>query len=869
MAYQYRKLTFMANKTISILIFVSFFSFQSLAIEKIAIYHAPRADSLEIQAARILNDYLSDIFDDIIFEITGKFPKNSFIAIGSFATLSRDPNFAGKIHQPENNGFTIESVNGLKQLKKIIVGATPRATIDAVYALLENLGYGFYLSYDTKPPVRDKINFDEWDMSDYPLVNERIVFNWHNFLSGCSGWSLKDWKIWIDQSSKMRYNTIMVHAYGNNPMFQFEINGLVKPVGYMNTSISGRDWNGQHVNDVRKLPGGSIFGDAILGSEAAKVSSDKRVEAATGLMKQVMEYAHKQGMGIIYAHDVDTWSANPQNIILSLPAKARFRVEQFWLANPEEPEGYAFYKAQVEKLMSDYPHIAKLALWVRWSHDVTPWRSIRKGHLPAKWQKEYYEMLAREWEVLDDNRSVSTFAIAKIIQAYQKALNELGLQHVELLYGSWGWDDMVPSNHIIPKETGFIPLDWWINFEYEASRKKLERIGQTRKLIPIIWAHHDDHRYMGRPYTPYDDFADLLHDRSASGFGIIHWTTFPLDMYFSSLSRQVWNRSKNEKLPATISAFTEKHWGIKSSSLNDYFYAWITQAPMFGRETSDHFMDIGGSKAGRDEFENPDTIIHKALNRLDILQKIDISQINRNRNLLEYFKEMELFYIDFFRNHQHFNRAFDALEDNNLNDARKEMLQTKCWEVIESFAKIMQKGPATQSEKCLVFSMGTRLLPDYVNMEQRLMMQPVRYRFAETQHDSLAQSQGRYTWYMDDEKTLWRTLGKKELGMENDTQMIATNEYIATDIPIILELTTISGNNLPSGTYSIMLECDSPSGEIPLLDILDSAGKPLEYSTLSKGQHTLIQLKVPLTPTSKQIQIYPKETLKMFCLTIT
>ena len=36
----------------------------------------------------------------------------------------------------------------------VIARADPRATLFAVYALLENLGYGFYLSYDSHPEPR-------------------------------------------------------------------------------------------------------------------------------------------------------------------------------------------------------------------------------------------------------------------------------------------------------------------------------------------------------------------------------------------------------------------------------------------------------------------------------------------------------------------------------------------------------------------------------------------------------------------------------------------------------------------------------------------------------------------------------------------
>jgi len=72
--------------------------------------------------------------------------------------------------------------------------------------------------------------------ADRPLVAERIVFDWHNFLSGCSTWNLEDWQRWTAQSQAMGYNAIMVHAYGNNPMAGFTFQGLPKPVGYLSTT---------------------------------------------------------------------------------------------------------------------------------------------------------------------------------------------------------------------------------------------------------------------------------------------------------------------------------------------------------------------------------------------------------------------------------------------------------------------------------------------------------------------------------------------------------------------------------------------------------------------------------------------------------
>jgi len=66
---------------------------------------------------------------------------------------------------------------------------------------------------------------------------KNIVFNWHNFLSGCSAWDFAEWNEWIDRSSQMRFNTIMVHAYGNNPMFTFRFNGKQKRTGLLSLSF--------------------------------------------------------------------------------------------------------------------------------------------------------------------------------------------------------------------------------------------------------------------------------------------------------------------------------------------------------------------------------------------------------------------------------------------------------------------------------------------------------------------------------------------------------------------------------------------------------------------------------------------------------
>ena len=367
------------------LLFTAFFSFTMKAlpmvdfseIDKVDIVISANASDPVLKAANQLKDFLKNVYPAYQFTVTSTVKGgNRKIVLGypedfelKAAVLKEVP-----LHK---EGFLIHCLN---EKEVMIVSHSPKGLFNAVYSLLEKLGYGFYLSYDAKPNPKKELAFKDWEMSDFPLQNERIVFDWHNFLSGCTGWSYDDWCSWIDQSAKMKYNTIMVHAYGNNPMFSFEYNGLKKEVGYLTTSISGRDWGAQHITDIRRLPGGEIFPGPVFGSEAARVPDEQRGDAATSLMKRVFEHAGAMAMKINFAVDVDTWSANPKNIIESLPADSRIKLESQDVVNPETADGYQYYKTQVKSLLTSYPGISTITVWVR--AGGTLWRDIKPEQFP-------------------------------------------------------------------------------------------------------------------------------------------------------------------------------------------------------------------------------------------------------------------------------------------------------------------------------------------------------------------------------------------------------------------------------------------------------------------------------------------------------
>jgi hypothetical protein len=817
----------------------------NLEIKKVDIVVSTLANKQESMAANQLQTYLKAIYPTCQFSVTSiRNGNNRQIRMGLSNGLFEGEPFLKEIPM-KDEGFLIRS----RSEKEVILAAhSAKGLFNAVYSLLGKLGYGFYLSYEGTPLPKKELLFKEWEMVDSPLQAERVVFNWHNFLSGCTGWNYEEWCSWIDQCAKMRYNTIMVHAYGNNPMFSFEYNGIKKEVGYLTTSVSGRDWGAQHVNDVRRLPGGEIFTIPVFGSNAAQVPDQQRGESATKLMARVFKHASEMAMKINFAIDVDTWSANPQNIIESLPVDCRIKLTKQDIVNPETEQGYQYYKAQVKSLLDNYPQITTITVWMR--HDRTVWRDIKVVQFPESWQNEWKQLVEKHPEIEKDKYGPSNYAISKIVVAYQKALKELKREDVSIANGSWHWDFLPTASIVMPENCTLIALDWGINFDLEETKNLLSKVGSKRKFIPVVWAHHDDHRYMGKPYTPYPDFNNLLKERNAAGFGIIHWTTRPLDLYFKSLADQVWSNTENKKLESTIAEYCQKVFGSQQQALQDYMTEWILRGPMFGRETSEHFFDLGKQTAGQNH-EPTNVTLELTNKRIGILGKVNQSALSDfGKKMFAYNASMEDFYLGLFQNQEKFVNAYSMLDRKSIDSAKVILQSVTPEKTIEKYAKASSILPITSGEKAMVVSMGTRWMPDFVNLKQRVRVEDIYFKFGATQHDTLAQYPGTGTYFIDKNKILWMCLGKKELNSgvagifsKEEVEDLPENAhtFMKMDIPFSFPLRTIGKNNLAPGKYKLEVkylnlvaktsECKlfvvSKDSRIPLAIVSDRTGSKL------------------------------------------
>ena len=195
------------------------------------------------------------------------------------------------------------------------------------------------------------------------MLKDRYVFNWHNFISGCTGWDEQQWLEWVGRSQKMGFNSIMVHAYFNNPMHTYSFNGITKKHGYLATSAIGRDWGSIPINDIRRLPGGEIFDNPVIGCKAAMEPDAQYVNSIQSMMKRVFAHAASRGMGISFGFDADmTLTFVQEDFIRQMPPAGKFMVQKgkTGVPNPDTAEGQAYYTAQIKGLITAYPMLTQI-----------------------------------------------------------------------------------------------------------------------------------------------------------------------------------------------------------------------------------------------------------------------------------------------------------------------------------------------------------------------------------------------------------------------------------------------------------------------------------------------------------------------------
>lgn len=711
----------------------------------------------EQKQAEFLQDYLQASFKKDVFVLSFLIPEKGDAIVLTINTQLEKEEF--RLNSNEENGRVILNISS----------GSVAGLHYAVFRFLESLGFGFFLSFETVPENIKEIDLKGINISDKPLTSERIVFNWHNFLSGCSSWDFTEWKSYIDQSSKMRFNGLMTHFYANDPTFIFTHNEVEKVPGFMPNTQKGRQYGTQQVNDVRRLIGGEVFDDSVFGSNASKVTDENRVAEARKLMQKVHAYASSKYMNIWFGLDIDAELANPQEIMVTLPESAKMKVKQksnkyfgtpdsvFYLPIPDSPEGFAYYKSQVSQLFQQFQEIDNIVLWTRTSG--SPFLTLKYELFPHSWKKEFDQIAATNNKININDIDVSgRFATSKIYKTVRKCLDELGKNNVKLWAGSWRTTWLEQADWFYPKDVGFIPLDYHVDyFSVKEKHQILKTVAENREIIPVVWAHHDDGAFIGSPYIPYENLQKKVESVGNSGIGVIHWTTKPLDIYFKNLEQQIWSSTENAGLNHTTDYLSERMIVERNKRFfSEYLKKWVEEGPKFGRETRTWFID---HKITKGDYERT---IQSCKSRIAILEKIN----NKDNVHLQYFKGLEEFCIEFYKSQYNYQKALEALKSGNYDDAIQFVKKCQPENVIQRYADISKINGITKGEKGVIIEMNLSWLPMINSLRQSLGQQPTYINYGTVNFPDLGVGLLNTNYHMDTENRLWRNFGTAETGCD-------------------------------------------------------------------------------------------------------
>jgi len=527
------------------------------------------------------------------------------------------------------------------------------------------------------------------------------------------------------------------------------------------------------------------------------------------------------------------------------------------LPDPSHPEGYSYYRQVYTHLLETFPQITHWVAWFRGAK--SPWglmAHITEDAFCENWKHEYEAIkpkLTKDILELHQSPAPYMFGVSKLIEVFKRVLEEVGRQDIQVCSGSWDSHYLNSFHAMVDRDVPVIPLDYSIRFGTKNFRDGIMKVSKEREVLPIIWAHHDDHSYIGRCYRPYDKLSAQLDEMGARSFGVIHWTMRPLDLYFKSTARQVWVHTRDEPLEVTCEHMARDLFGeALSGYLSHYLYLWVTAAPIFGAETGDNLM-MDTFKLFDDEAQ----VIHYAKERLAYLENCPCPF-----DLDEDAHRWLEFYIDFERFVIAFHECFGVMRKarlSKLEEGRALLSEHDPKNVLEVYARHIRHGQTTTSEKAVLYSLATRWLPYYIELCQVFGLVPIRVRFGETQHDPLAVGAGQFTFYLDAHGEMWKQLGQRETGFnvlsieEGDAH---ERKGIRIEDAYTVKLRSWFGKCLQSKPSLLKLHL-LPTNSDYCLEVvyLGKEGQELDRSEFSGGERLSISL--PKSLDIDQVRLHP------------
>ena len=157
-----------------------------------------------------------------------------------------------------DQGIVLKPVQLANKPALIIGGGSERATLWAVYELVERWGVRFLTDRAVFPELRPTVVANDRGL---PLPQEQVVLEpklairqWrviNDFACGPEGWGIADYRVVLDQLAKLKFNRIYVSIYAWQPFLDLCHGGIHREAAWL--------WYDFHYPLTADMPGRSLF----------------------------------------------------------------------------------------------------------------------------------------------------------------------------------------------------------------------------------------------------------------------------------------------------------------------------------------------------------------------------------------------------------------------------------------------------------------------------------------------------------------------------------------------------------------------------------------------------------------------------------
>ncbi len=316
---------------------------------------AKDAEPLEELAGSELQRYLARLFPvsaSVVWEpseqadyafLVGVASRNAAVTAGGQA-----------FPQLTDQGFVLRTMTFKEKPALAVVGGSPVATMWAVYELVERYGVRYLLSGDVFPQSQQQFFLPQMDAVFEPTFRIRMWKAMGDFAFGMEGWGMADYRPFLDQLAKLKFNRIRVSNGPTQPFLEIYVKGIKRETATL--------WYAEHFPITEDMPGRALFGNEKefwnpdLPMPGA--SCDAMIEAGVRHCRELIAYAHGRGLGSNFVGSITDF---PKEFAPAVPGAqtvnqlGQLTVAPGPTAKPDNPELKEIAGTVLKSIVDTYP----------------------------------------------------------------------------------------------------------------------------------------------------------------------------------------------------------------------------------------------------------------------------------------------------------------------------------------------------------------------------------------------------------------------------------------------------------------------------------------------------------------------------------